>query len=138
LSLLQFDSRALGEKISRNDAKEVNAHLSDEHDKLLGVLLAIAHASVLLQSVRNADRESNNKYDQENEQADLQIASDLAPHGQNHPYDDRNEQNAHAHVRDVLPLGPVAEHAHRISDYIIEKERAHQRAVIDGQEYLQT
>ncbi len=126
----------LGKQKCSYHAEEVHCHLSDEHDQLLGVLLAIAHASVFLHGVGNSDSQANHEYDDENEQADLQVASDLAPHRQNHPDDDRNEQHAHSHVRHVLPLGTETEYTHRIANYVVEEERADQRTMINGQKYL--
>jgi len=68
----------------------VHGDLRDKDDQLLGVLIS-RQESVLVHGVRDANRQSDDEDDHEHDQADEQVASNLAPHADDGPDDHGHE-----------------------------------------------
>ena len=92
--------------------------------------------SVLFNGTRNTDGQSHDKDDNQDDQANQEITSDLAPHAQNYPDYDSNEENAQRYVRDIGPLGTIHEQADCIANNVVVEKSANQRAMVNGQENL--
>lgn len=101
-------------------------NLSYEHDQFFLVQGRIAHATVLLNGVRYADGQSNDKYDDQHYETNEQVASNLTPHAQYGPDDDRHEDYTQCDVAYVGPFEPRHEPTHRIAYYVVVEERTYQ------------
>ena len=111
----------VGQDISGYDAQEMDEHLANEDDKLLSVLV-LWQTARFLHGIRYADAQTNDEDDNEHDQADEQVAADLAPHAQDGPDDDGGKQDAQGDVGHVGPVEAGREESYGIAyDIVIDE-----------------